>query len=228
MAAQRVTGHVLLVKRKRGDQWCFRCRLGDGRQVKRLLGPAWTGNGRPAAGHYTRKMADEALHAVLTDARRGTLAGAVRTGATFADAAAEWLQVRGVRPQAPALHRPGLPELGERLADPRVRRRSSWRPLTRDRIDRWRSRLLAEGRLSARTLNKLLVILHGIFKRAVRVYGTADQPRGRGGAPATATPGTSTCSVRGRGATAASERGQPAGRRDLHGGRVHRPQAWGS
>lgn len=67
-------------------------RLAVGRQVKRCLGFAWTESGRTPAGYFTRRMAEEALQAILTDARRGTLAGMRTTGAKFADASAEWLR----------------------------------------------------------------------------------------------------------------------------------------
>jgi hypothetical protein len=36
----------------------------------------------------------------------------------------------------------------------------------RTRIDAYRRRLLAEGNLSRRTIQKQMVLLHGIFKRA--------------------------------------------------------------
>jgi hypothetical protein len=84
----RATGHVRLARGARGDRWYLKYRLLDGRQVQKLLGPAWMGNGRPPAGYYTPKMAEEALQTLLADARRGTLAGQVKTGATFADARA--------------------------------------------------------------------------------------------------------------------------------------------
>src|SRR5215216_4805865 len=77
---QRATGHVYIVRRKHGPQYYMKYRLPDGQQVQKKLGPAWTGKGRPAAGHYTRKTAEEALQAILTDARRGTL-DTVKTGA---------------------------------------------------------------------------------------------------------------------------------------------------
>jgi len=48
--------------------------------------------GRPAAGYFTKRTAQAWLDEILAEARRGTLAGMVRTGATFADAAAEWLR----------------------------------------------------------------------------------------------------------------------------------------
>jgi hypothetical protein len=64
---------------------------------------AWFGHGRPPAGHYTERTAREALEATLTDARRGTLAAHGRAGATFADAAAEYLRyVAHVRRREPS------------------------------------------------------------------------------------------------------------------------------
>jgi hypothetical protein len=61
--SQRVTGHVLLVQRKRGPVYYLKYRLAGGRQVKTRLGPAWTGGSRPPAGHYTKRIAEEGLHA---------------------------------------------------------------------------------------------------------------------------------------------------------------------
>src|SRR4051794_14948366 len=90
--AARVSGHVGLKQRKRGPQWYAKYRLPDGRQVQRRLGPAWTGKGRPPEGHLTRRTAEEALAAILTDARRGELAVPTGVGPTFADAAAEYLR----------------------------------------------------------------------------------------------------------------------------------------
>jgi hypothetical protein len=86
----RVTGHVRIEQRKRGEVFYLKYRLADGRQVQKRLGPRWTERGRPPAGHYTDRTADEALQELLADARRGTLAGAEpRAGKTFEDACAE-------------------------------------------------------------------------------------------------------------------------------------------
>jgi hypothetical protein len=92
-ASQPVSGHVFRREGARGAVWYAKYRLPDGRQVKQRLGPAWSGRGRPAAGHYTRRIAEEELRSILEEARRGTLAGMVRTGATFADAAAEFMRM---------------------------------------------------------------------------------------------------------------------------------------
>src|SRR3954466_5818697 len=93
MTTPRVTGHVKTVERKRGPVFYLKYRLADGRQVQKLLGPKWTERGRPSAGYFTDRTAEEALQEVLADARRGTLPGAApRAGKTFADACAEWLR----------------------------------------------------------------------------------------------------------------------------------------
>ena len=87
--AARVTGHVLLKERQRGSVYYVKYRLADGRQVQKLLGPAWTERSRPAAGYYTKRTAEEALQAILVGAREGTLPDSQkRSGKTFGDACA--------------------------------------------------------------------------------------------------------------------------------------------
>ena len=70
----------------------YAIQLADGRQVQRKIGRAWTGRGRPAPGYLTKRTAEAWLSELLSEARRGTLPGMVRTGVTLADAAAEWLR----------------------------------------------------------------------------------------------------------------------------------------
>ncbi|HEV2776216.1 MAG TPA: hypothetical protein VGV90_11550 [Solirubrobacteraceae bacterium] len=60
--------------------------------MQRKIGPAWTERGRPPEGYVTKRLAEAWLRDVLDQARRGSLPGMVRTGATFADAAAEFLR----------------------------------------------------------------------------------------------------------------------------------------
>ncbi len=47
--------------------------------------------GDPRAGYFTKRLAEDWLREMLAEARRGALPGIVRSGVTFADAAAEWL-----------------------------------------------------------------------------------------------------------------------------------------
>ena len=57
-----VAGFVFRVERRRGSVWYAKYRLLSGRQVQKLVGPAWTERGRPPAG-YLSKCTAEALDA---------------------------------------------------------------------------------------------------------------------------------------------------------------------
>lgn len=48
--------------------------------------------------------------------------------------------------------------------------------ITPDDIDAYKEALILEGRLSPRTVVRHLTVLHGIFKRAKRVWGLATNP----------------------------------------------------
>jgi integrase len=67
------TGHVFRVERAPGPVWYMKYCLPNGRQVQKKLGPAWTERGRPPAGYFTKRLAEDALRRTLDDARRGTL-----------------------------------------------------------------------------------------------------------------------------------------------------------
>lgn len=170
-----VSGSVRIIKRKRGDQWYMHYRLVDGRQVKKRLGPAWSERSRPPAGFYTRKSAEAALRETLADAQRGTLAGAERTGATFRDAAAEYLryveEVRQIDEKTARDYRGVIDGyLSKEFDDIAVE------AVTPDAIDAYKERLISEGNLSNRTIVRHLTVLHGIFKRAKRVWGLKENP----------------------------------------------------
>lgn len=171
------SGHVFRVERKRGPVWYAKYRLPDGRQVQKKLGPAWSGRGRPPTGYLTKRGVEAWLRDTLDAARRGTLPGLVRTGATVADAAAEWLryveQDRDCRPSTLRDYRSilevhVLPRLGElKLED-----------LTPAVIEEWRSGLHGArgGQLTNRSRNKALTILGGVLERARKVYRMPSNP----------------------------------------------------
>jgi integrase len=163
---QPPTGHVFRVERARGPVWYAKYRLSDGRQVQKKIGAAWTERGRPAASYYTKRLAEAWLRDVLDQARRGTLPGMVGTGATFADAAAEYLRYiehdRGRKPSTVRGYRSAidahlLPAFGSLALE----------DVTTEAIERW----LAGYEGSARSRNKLLIEIHGILSRARKVYG---------------------------------------------------------
>ena len=170
--AAAATGYVYLRRSKRGpDKWYAKYRIGD-RQMKKCLGPAASAKGgRPVAGTLTRRQAEAELDAILTDARRGLT---VVSGATFADAAAEYLryveEVRQIGSKTLADYRGVidgylLEEFGEKKIE----------AITPTMIESYRDGLL-EGKLSNRTIIRHLTVLHGIFKRAKRVWGLPDNP----------------------------------------------------
>jgi integrase len=174
-STHRASGHLSLRKRKGGDVWYVKFRLPDGRQVQRKLGPAWLTAGRSPAGWYTRKDAAGALRELLAAADRGTLAGVHKTGATFEDAAAEYLRYvehvkqcdeATLRDYRSVINRYLLPHFGARAVE----------AITPFDVEAYRDDLLAEGRLSNRVIVRHLVVLHGVFRRAMRVYGLRSNP----------------------------------------------------
>ncbi|MBV8710534.1 MAG: hypothetical protein JOY56_02075, partial [Solirubrobacterales bacterium] len=165
------SGHVFRVERARAPVWYAKYRLGDGRQVQKKLGPAWTERGRPPAGYFTKRLAEDWLRDLLHDARHGTLAGQVRTGATFADAAAEWLRYVEVDRQ----RKPSTIDGYKAIVRAQLLPAFGAMPLeavTTEAIERWLSSL--RGAPSSRT--KALVLLHGILKRARKVWGLHANP----------------------------------------------------
>jgi integrase len=189
---------VFRVERKRGPVWYAKYRLPDGRQVQRKLGPAWSQRARPPAGYYTKRLAEDWLRDVLDQARHGTLPGMVRTGATFEDAAAEFLRYvehdRALKPSTLRGYRSIvdaylLPAFGPRRLE----------DITARDIELWRSKLTSVGGggrrpgraedaqldgdppkppqpLSNNSKNRIVTLLHGVFARACKAYGLPVNP----------------------------------------------------
>jgi integrase len=169
--ARSISGHVFRVERKRGAQWYAKYRLPDGRQLQRRIGPAWSDRGCPAAGYFTKRTAETWLRELLDEARRGTLPGLVKTDVTFAEAADEWLRyVEHDRDRKPStitgykalLRSQLLPTFGEMPIE----------SITTAMIETW----IAGVDRSPATRTKALVLMHGIFKRARKLYGLPTNP----------------------------------------------------
>ncbi|HEX5308058.1 MAG TPA: site-specific integrase [Solirubrobacteraceae bacterium] len=166
----RISGHVHLRDGKRGGVYYLKYRQRDGRQVKHRLGPAWDGRGRPPTGHFTRRMAEDQLQAVLTDARRGVLVCPRRTGVTFAETAAEWLRYverdRDVKQSTLYDYRHMVARLNRDFGATAIER------IDHHTIESWQERQTC----SNRTTQKYLIALNGIFKRALKKHGLATNP----------------------------------------------------
>jgi integrase len=174
------SGRVVVIERKRGSVWYAQYRPSSGRQVQRALGPAWSGRGRPPAGYFTKRLAEDWLRdKLLEEAQRASSAPVVDTGTTFAEAAEEYLRyaeedrgckpstIRGYRSQ---LNAHLLPAFGSMRIE----------NITEREIERWRAGLSGsrKGReaLSNKTKNHQLVLMHAIFGRAVKLYGLPRNP----------------------------------------------------
>jgi integrase len=186
VAAARATGHVQ-VKGKAGNRRYYALwRDADGRH-QRLLGPAhvkesgrrtprgaivWRAGDGPLPGsdHLTPASAAEALRELLAAApKRPTAAGERARGAvTFGAACDEWLRyIEHERNRSPST-----------IADYRSTVRAGLLPgfgaatplgrIDTATIDEWRARLLAEGKLSRRSIQKQLTLLGGVMRRAKR------------------------------------------------------------
>ena len=159
-----------------------------------MIGPAWTGRGRPPTGYFTKRLAEDWLRDPLEEARfaagtrpavRWRAGSATRrrprrdeSGATFAEAAAEYLrfaeQDRGCKPSTVRNYRNAinvhlLPVFGEMALE----------DITVQEIERWRAGMSSarqQRELSNKTKNNLLVLMHAIFRRAVKLYGLPANP----------------------------------------------------
>ena len=174
---QPVSGHVVRVDGKRGPVWRARCRLPDGRQLNRVIGPAWTERGRPRAGYYTKRTAEAWLRSLLTEIDTGTLPGLRRTGVTINAACDEFLHYLGhtrqrkpstLRDYASIFDNHVRPSFGETFVE----------DLTRDDVASWAATLKGHNgaELSNRTKLKTIVVLHGLMERVRRQHRLAVNP----------------------------------------------------
>jgi hypothetical protein len=171
MPAARPSGHVYRHEGRRGPVWRVLYRLPDGRRAHRTLGPAWTGRGRPPAGYFTKRLAEDWLREILDQARRGTLPGMVRTGVAFAEACEDYLAHkeadRRLKPTTLRDYRSTvkfhlLPAFGAlRVED-----------ITTDMIETWKLTL----RMSNATKIKILTILYGVMERARKRHRLPTNP----------------------------------------------------
>jgi len=171
MTTARPSGHVYRHEGRRGPVWRALYRLPDGRRVHRTLGPAWTGRGRPPAGYFTKRLAEDWLREILDQARRGTLPGMVRTGVTFADACEDYLAHkeadRRLKPTTLRDYRSTvtfhlLPAFGALPVE----------DITPDMVETWKLTL----RMSNATKIKILTILYGVMERARKRHRLPTNP----------------------------------------------------
>jgi integrase len=171
MTTARPSGHVYRYEGRRGPVWRALYRLPNGRRAHKTIGPAWTRRGRPPAGYFTKRLAEDWLREVLDQARRGTLPGMVRTGVMFAEACEDYLAHkeadRGLKPSTLRDYRSTvtfhlLPAFGERALE----------DITTDMVETWKLTL----RMSNATKIKVLTVLYGVMERARKRHRLPTNP----------------------------------------------------
>jgi integrase len=149
----------------RGQVWYAKYRLPDGRQVKKRIGPAWTGRGRPPAGAFTRQAAERWLDDVLRQAALGTLPGMVRTGVTFAQACDEYLRwLEHDRQRKPTTLRDYRSTIGAHLLP--YFGETPVEDITVEHAEAWHRQLA----LANTTKIKVMTIFYGVMERARKTY----------------------------------------------------------
>lgn len=171
-----VSGHVKPVERKSGLVYYLKWRGADGRQVQRLLGPAWERRGRPPEGYWSRRAAEEHLEAILADERRRAPVAGSPTAVTFGQACAEWLRYGEHDKQLATSTLSDYRNVVNGYLLPEFGADTPLAHITTEVLDAYRERLLAEGRRSRRTVQKVMVLTHGILKRAKRRKWIAANP----------------------------------------------------
>jgi integrase len=168
----RPTGHVEIRNRGGGPVFYAKLKLPDGTQPRRRLGRVWTKRSRPPAGYLSRSQAEARLEAILAgDDPHVNLAP---SHVTFKGACEERLRYLTYDKQRKrstladyenVVNHDLLPYFGEE---------TPVEDITTPDVDGFKDHLL--GRVSHRTAQKILVILHGVMARAKRKGWIAVNP----------------------------------------------------
>lgn len=171
------SGFIRVVQLGGGEAFYAQLRTEDGRRLQRRLGRVWMKRSRPPAGYLTRPQAEARLQAMLNGEDESVPVEAPPEEVpTFAAAGREWLEyVEHDRKRRRSTVQDYRREL-ERVLIPEFGEQARLDEIDTAKIDAYRAKLVAEGRLSARTINKRLAQLHAIFKRAQRVHGLPINP----------------------------------------------------
>lgn len=175
MSTDYLSGNVFLRKLARGDVWYARVRVGQ-KDTKKRIGPAWTKRSACPSGYFTKASAERWLREYLSDVGRGLRVEQQATGATWEDACHEWLRwIEHDRKRKRStvcdytltIEANLIPDFGSERTIEGIRTQH---------VEAYRDRLLAAGNLSPRTINKRLVMIHGIFARAMEVWSLQANP----------------------------------------------------
>ena len=173
------TGFVEIREGKRGATFYATCKLSNGKQLRRSLGKVWDKRSQPPAGYITRRQAEAELDDIL-NGRSERVNVAEPTGVTFKAAADEWLSYLERERQR---KRSTLADYHGALKDrllPYFGAATPVESITKANVEAFKDELLGgERKVSHRTAQKLMVMVHGIMERAVDKDWIAANPCAR-------------------------------------------------
>jgi integrase len=164
MASTKPTGHVEQRDRGGGPVFYAKLKLPDGSQPRRRLGRVWTKRSAPPAGYLTRRQAEARLEAILVG--DDPLVNVAPSHVTFKDACDERLRFLEHDKQRKRSTLADYKNVIDHDLLPRFGASTPIEDITTADIDAFKDELL--GRVSHRTAQKVLVILHGVMTRAKR------------------------------------------------------------
>jgi integrase len=165
MTGSHATGYVRTIERRGGPVFYAKLKLPDGTQPQRRLGRVWMKRTRPPAGYLTAGMAQARLEAIL--AGDDPLVNVEPSNVTFSEACDEHLRyLEHDRQRKRSTIGDARSTIKVHLL-PAFGKSTPVEDITTADVDAFRDRLL-KGELSHRTAQKVLILLHGILKRAKR------------------------------------------------------------
>src|SRR4051812_29928248 len=165
--SRAATGYVRTIKRREGDVYYAKLKLPDGRQPQRRLGRVWTKRSKPPAGYLTASMAEARLRAILAGEDPLVTLQAPSAAVTFEQACDEYLRhIEHDKQRKPSTVGDYASVVKVHLL-PHIGAGTPVAAITTQDVNALREQL-SDGRLKHRTVQKVLVLLHGILARAKR------------------------------------------------------------
>jgi integrase len=164
MTSAHATGHVEIRDRGGGPVFYAKLKLPDGTQPRRRLGRVWTKRSRPPAGYLTRAQAEARLQAIL--AGDDSMVNLSPSRVTFKAACEERLRYLRDDKQRKRSTMADYSNVIDHDVLPYFGEDTPVEDIDTHDVDALKDHLLT--RVSHRTAQKILVILHGVMARAKR------------------------------------------------------------
>ncbi|WP_354702432.1 Putative prophage phiRv2 integrase [Paraconexibacter sp. AEG42_29] len=183
MKAKNIVGHVVVNERGSGRAYVANYMTASGKSTRKVLGQAWVkdsgrrtprgaviwraAHGPCPEGYVTPKSAQALLNELLAQERSRPQASVINHDRTLQDAVDAWLQhrthERRLKPSTLASYKNDA----ERYMLKPLGAKTPLRRVTQERLEKLQSELLMRD-LSPRTVQKAMVLLHGVLELAKR------------------------------------------------------------